>query len=373
MNIQETIWELAPHTIGKHRVLERYMQAWLPIMARSNERVLFVDAFAGPGEYKGGEPGSPVIALQTFKQHSAFDQLNGRVMFKFIEKEKDRINHLAGVLEQQGFLPSDYIDLYPSTFDQTLGNVLDQIDQHNAILAPSFMMIDPFGFSDTPMELIGRILRNRKAEVYISFMYRDINRFLGAPNRDSAGDLLFGCPDWRKGTDLSDAERKNFLHDLYRDQLKKNGATYVLHFELYENREHIYSIFFGTNDLKGCDEMKKAIWDVMPLGNFRFRGATIGQGVFEGGLIDNSELQSALREEFSGDEWTHIESIENFVMSDRTSFHKGQVRQRALIPMEERGELEVKEGTRSRARTYPPDTTELRFRDPPPKLQPGLL
>lgn len=349
------------------------MQAWLPIMARSNDRVLFVDAFAGPGEYKGGEPGSPVIALRTFRRHGAFDQLNGRVMFKFIEKEEDRINHLGNVLEVQGFLPSDYIDLYHSTFDQTVGNVLDQIDRHNAVLAPSFVMIDPFGFSDTPMELIGRILGNRKSEVYISFMYRDINRFLGAPNRDSTFDALFGCPDWREVDSIRDAQdKKNLLHDLYREQLRRNGAGYVLHFELYENREHIYSIFFGTNDLKGCDEMKKAIWDVMPLGNFRFRGATIGQGTLEGGLVDHSELQNALRQQFSSDEWVSIQTIEEFVMSDRTGFHSAHLRQNALVPMEERGELEVKDSTRARARTYP-ETTELRFRDPPPNPQPKLL
>ena len=77
------------------------MQAWLPIMARSNERVQgFVDAFAGPGEYKGGEPGSPLIALRTFMQHRAFDQLNGRILFKFIEKEADRVNHLLSVLKR---------------------------------------------------------------------------------------------------------------------------------------------------------------------------------------------------------------------------------------------------------------------------------
>ena len=42
---------LDPHTQGKHLVLQYYMQAWLPIMTTWNGRVLFIDAFAGPGEY----------------------------------------------------------------------------------------------------------------------------------------------------------------------------------------------------------------------------------------------------------------------------------------------------------------------------------
>ena len=35
-------------------VLRHYMEAWLPIMLSSNERVLFIDAFAGPGRYMVG-------------------------------------------------------------------------------------------------------------------------------------------------------------------------------------------------------------------------------------------------------------------------------------------------------------------------------
>ena len=83
-----TKWPLEPHTLGKHLVLENYMQAWLPIMTRWNGRVLFIDAFAGPGEYTGGEPGSPVIALNTFIDHRARNQMRNEIKFLFIEKIK---------------------------------------------------------------------------------------------------------------------------------------------------------------------------------------------------------------------------------------------------------------------------------------------
>src|SRR5437868_3544213 len=60
----ETLWPLEPHTLGKHLVLRAYLDAWLPIMARWNGRILFIDGFAGPGEYSTGEDGSPIIALK---------------------------------------------------------------------------------------------------------------------------------------------------------------------------------------------------------------------------------------------------------------------------------------------------------------------
>lgn len=49
---ETTVWPIEPHTNGKHAVLRHYLNAWLPIMLRSNERVLYIDAFAGPGEYQ---------------------------------------------------------------------------------------------------------------------------------------------------------------------------------------------------------------------------------------------------------------------------------------------------------------------------------
>ena len=81
-----TKWPLKPHTLGKHMVLENYMQAWLPIMTRWNGRVLFIDAFAGPGEYECGERGSPVIALHALINHNARRQMKSEINYLFIEK-----------------------------------------------------------------------------------------------------------------------------------------------------------------------------------------------------------------------------------------------------------------------------------------------
>ena len=58
-----TIWRLDGHTRGKHYVLRFYLNAWLPVMARWERRLLFIDGFSGPGEYQGDEEGSPQIGL----------------------------------------------------------------------------------------------------------------------------------------------------------------------------------------------------------------------------------------------------------------------------------------------------------------------
>ncbi len=160
---KETTWPLGAHTHGKHRVLEEYMKAWLPIMTQRNVQVLFIDAFAGPGVYEGGEPGSPVIALNALIDHKAREQMKCQIEYVFIEENAKRSAHLESVLSPlKHKLPANCNwHVIEDTFDETLTDVLNKIEEQNRRLAPCFVMIDPFGVSETPMETIGRILRNK--------------------------------------------------------------------------------------------------------------------------------------------------------------------------------------------------------------------
>ena len=55
---KDAIWRVDPHTLAKHEILRRYVDAWFPIMSRWNPRLIFFDGFAGPGIYQNGEPGA---------------------------------------------------------------------------------------------------------------------------------------------------------------------------------------------------------------------------------------------------------------------------------------------------------------------------
>jgi len=67
-------WPLEAHTAAKHEILRRYLSAWYPKLANSgrNSRLVVLDGFCGPGIYAKGEKGSPIIALETLLDHSAF-------------------------------------------------------------------------------------------------------------------------------------------------------------------------------------------------------------------------------------------------------------------------------------------------------------
>jgi hypothetical protein len=82
---EPVLWDLEPHTAAKHRVLRAYLDAWIPVMAPQalrvrhlmigEPRLLLVDAFAGPGRYATGEPGSPLIMLDAVLSRPAAKDL----------------------------------------------------------------------------------------------------------------------------------------------------------------------------------------------------------------------------------------------------------------------------------------------------------
>jgi len=236
-----TLWHLDEQTEGKHLVLRNYLDGWFPILSRWNKRLLFIDGFAGPGEYIGGEKGSPLVALDCIQRHKEEGRLsNVEVVCLFIEADSNRARHLSDLLDEQPVMRNTSVKVLHGTFDDHMTGLLDQIDEQNATLEPAFVMIDPFGPRGSPMELIGRVLENAKSECLISFMYEPIRRFHEQQEYEPSLDELFGTHDWRNCLQIEQEEdRKQFLHGLFGEQLKRSGAKLVVPFELWKgNRLH---------------------------------------------------------------------------------------------------------------------------------------
>lgn len=355
----ETLWPLAPHTLGKHLVLRNYLNAWLPIMGKTNDRVLFIDGFAGPGRYTGGEEGSPVVALRTLLAHPFRPRLTNQLMFFFIEDRESRCRHLhdeitpiVKVLNEKG--SKVFAEVRHGKFDQTMKEVLDRIDEQKKQLAPAFVMVDPFGVSDTPMHVLERILKNAKSELYVSVMWEFINRFAKGPEFHAHLDELFGRQDWRPLFNEPNWRiRKNAVFALYRAELKKRGATHVTHFELYEGATLKYAIFFATKHPLGCDRMKAAIWKVDPFGGHAFvPGASEETNLFADQALE--PLKQLLRQRYGG-KATKVDVMCEWLMTDETYFYSGQLKT-VLRELEKANLLTVVDGTRLRKNTHPDGT-----------------
>ena len=153
---KEMLWEIEPHTLAKHEILRRYLGAWFPILTTYNQRVLYVDGFCGPGRYKGGEFGSPILAVREALKHSA--RLNGnKVLFYFMDERSDRIEHLRSELQNMNAPNNFVLNSQPGEFEVELRKLLDEVDSKQLQLVPTFAFIDPFGFKGLPFDLVRRL------------------------------------------------------------------------------------------------------------------------------------------------------------------------------------------------------------------------
>lgn len=353
---KETIWELDPHGRAKHEILRRYLGAWFPILNTYKDRILYVDGFCGPGRYKGGEPGSPLIALEVAKNHRR--ALKGELLFWFIDERADRIEHLKSELPAMQLPP--HFKVYPEIgcFDEKFMPVLSQLKAEAKQLAPTFAFIDPFGFSGIPFSLISQFLKQPSCEAFITFMVDAINRWLEHPNPEIGHDIVdvFGTQEAMaiaKGA----GNRVANLRLLYQQQLQK-VAKFVRYFEMRDIHDRIqYYLFFASNNRLGHLKMKEAMWKVSPSGEFRFSDATDANQLV---LFENDPtpvLEKILTQKFKGKKTTG-EDIRLFV-EDQTPF-VGKHKTAALGRLEANKQIQVEpiksDGKKRKGKTYPDDS-----------------
>lgn len=351
----DTLWKLAPHTQAKHKILDAYLDGWIPILSRWHGRVVFVDGFAGPGQYSEGEWGSPLIALDAAATHRA-DLSSCNLQFVFVEERKDRAKHLETLLTAKESRSEVPANIFWAVINETFSNAMTKVlaELGAAQLAPSFIMIDPFGPKGVPFNLITRLAGYAKTEFLISFMYEPISRFIASTEFEAHLDLLFGRPDWRDAIGKSPEEKRRMLHDLYRKQLESLGL-YVRSFQMLDDGNRTeYFLFFATHHKKGISLMKDAMWRVDPRGQYSFSDATDQNQLtlFEA-EPDFTQLSEQVVQRFKGTT-ASIEELEDFVLLE-TAFRPAHLRKHVLIPLEQGRVIEV--SGRSRARTYPRGAT----------------
>ena len=270
-------------------------------------------------------------------------QLEVPCEFHFVERDRTTAAALTANIEHfkqhHAVPPSFKIYIHAQmTFEEAYHQRIHARLQANP-RAPAFALVDPFGWTGIPMSIFGELLRRPSTEILVNFMFEEINRFLFHPDQVENFDALFACADWQRGSIMSGLTRKQFVHDLYRDQLRRAaGARYVRSFEMRNERDVCdYFLYFASNNRLGLEKMKEAMWKVDPAGGFTFSDATnLDQTVLFQAEPDRHALRRLIANRFSGRRAT-VNQVDNFVVED-TPFHAGHYR-KVLAAMEKNDEL----------------------------------
>lgn len=354
--------KMVPHTAAKHLLLTRYLAAWFPILGKNNARINYIDGFAGPGEYEGGEPGSPILAIEAAMNHLDRGTLASNVMINFIFVEFNAIyasrlqSKLAGIAVPKQIK----VQVMQGEFADVIGGILDVLEEHGRALAPTFAFVDPFGFRGVPFDLMARILSYQKCEVYVNVMIEFINRFLEHPDDKIRHHFAttFGTDEVLRIPQQS-GNRVNALLSLYRRQLISR-AKFVGQFDMHgRNDQKTYSLFFASNSPKGFLKMKEANWSVDKTEGGRFSDFAPG-AANQAGLLSGVTVWDALHKRFHGQRVPSA-VLERFVIEE-TDYLPKHARS-VLDEKETSGEIsvDVVQGYRRRKGTFPAGKVWIRF------------
>jgi three-Cys-motif partner protein len=182
----------------KHSLLEQYLPELAYRVGKTWDAFVYVDGFAGPWktnnpDYSDSSFGVAVAAISRC-QAGLQERYGRKIAMKCILVEHDKVAfaELKRFAESEtvaGFdvhaLQGEFVKQIP-TVDQLI-----KADSQNPF---KFVLLDPTGWAQIPMDELKSFLHERSSEVLVNLMTRDINRFLDQPTRSDSYRRLFGRP-----------------------------------------------------------------------------------------------------------------------------------------------------------------------------------
>lgn len=355
-------WDYKEHIKVKHEILSKYLYGWINILGKFFNLNIF-DCFSGRGKYTDGSEGSPLIILKKLTEIRKKVHHPDKAACIFIEKNENNFRNLQEKIDQEiGKNKEVYtdwleIEMHNNEFSDVAKDI---ISNYGKSLAPSFFFIDPFGFSGVPFEVIKEILSINRTEILITFMVRDVNRFLtSSPHRISIEDL-FGIKNVKEAlrSQYSDFSQEKALLKLYRDRLHEDaGIQYSFPFKVNadDRLQTTYYLIHCTNHPKGCELMKEIMYKSGTEGRFGYFGPAEGQMTLEqaGGV---NRLKKFLVKKFKSECLSYQEVRYQTLME--TDFLKKHYRE-ALLELESEGKVSIEnKGPRGGL----PDNAQITFK-----------
>lgn len=147
------------------------MPPYLAKVAKLGKRIVIVDAFAGPGRFKDGTAGSPLIIAKAAEKFAA-----GKYDAYFFNNRESHHNLLGNILDKQGISASKPV--FGDAIEQLANLIADLRDE------TLFLYIDPYGL-DCEFDLLRPLLerpRHLSTEILIN-LHMPISHRLGSRNR----------------------------------------------------------------------------------------------------------------------------------------------------------------------------------------------
>jgi len=282
--------EKKPWSVVKDELLGCYLKPYLQKILHTKRRIIYVDCFAGKGAFEDGNPGSPLIALQTMQdclEQTKVDRWAIKPYFIDLNHASDLKENLKDYGDVE-IISGRYEDNIENILKNKTGcNVFLYVDPYgikalNCALFDSFanhgfnsiellLNMNSFGFIREGCRVLGAAFKEES--IFEDLVEYDTTRLSADDKSKKALDSIAGgdywvaiIEDYRKGIiDVYEAE--NRFVDEYCKRLRKSYA-YVLNMPLRIKQGQIpkYRMIHATNHPDGAILMVDNIfgrWELM--------------------------------------------------------------------------------------------------------------
>ncbi|MBE7466830.1 MAG: three-Cys-motif partner protein TcmP [Planctomycetes bacterium] len=264
MTTEKFFDEIKEQSQVKAAIVEKYFDAWAAIIIgaqkrfrpNGDNRIGYVDLFAGPGRYKDGSASTPLRVLQMAIEKSEYAE---RLVTVLNDKDDGSVKSL-----QESIAKLDGIKKLkhpPQIWNQEVG---DKIAQGFAQIKkfPILAFIDPWGYKGLTLKLVDSFLKDWGCDCIFFFNYARINAGLSNPFVHEHMCSLFGAA--RAGKlqvelePLSPGDRELMIVNELAAALKGFGHRFVLPFRFRneEGTRTTHHLILVTKDFKGYEVMK---------------------------------------------------------------------------------------------------------------------
>ncbi|MBA3546174.1 MAG: three-Cys-motif partner protein TcmP [Nannocystis sp.] len=263
-------------TLAKHTILEKYIYAYFIILKGTEDRLVYIDGFAGRGTYTTNDgstvPGSPLRALEKI---SSNPDLAKKVRTFFIEQDEELFAQLKTSLDSY-YAKSPQIQepqLANGAFSAVMTAMMDKYQRDGRAIAPMFVFVDPCGVDGVDFTVIERLLRSqRKCEIFLFFNIEGVRRILGL--KEHMGETLAHLlGSSARAAELAQvvasantsAEREEAIIRYYEDLLRnQTPGRFVVSFRVEREERRITSHYLVhvAQHPRGFAIMKDVMWSV---------------------------------------------------------------------------------------------------------------
>lgn len=266
---------LLEHSEAKLKLYDTYLAKYLSILARTPyvERIFIFDLLCGEGIYEKDEKGSPIIALETIKDH--YYSNNGscpNITIWFNDIGQSEVEHGASKIDrvkrfgEKIYRPKNVsVEFFQEDYKSLYSKAIQLVN--STYRAKGLFFIDPYGYKAIKPEDIRNMLEGNNTEVLLwlpaSFMYRFANTVTHSDFKggEPLKDFIFALFGKSPPTFKSIYDFIEQITESFRAYLRELGI-FVDTFTLERGGGNVYSLFFFTSHIKGYETMLATKWDM---------------------------------------------------------------------------------------------------------------